>query len=286
MQRWISRSRRIDLKEMQIEDQFVKKKNIIQRKIEYEQEISKIFVFWFDLIWLGTTFIKPAVGARPKVTFVKFRLHWWWKWWEEKGQYGDVDLFVDCKEGDSIEWVLPLAVTYIGQEDAERSLCFLTLFQMVISRKNEDDSKIGKIWTVWRYYLYWAGECREHRAFQCCPRSQTCEMCTLSSWKAQNETGHNLWLLQTLWNRAFDQSDLLKESRRQTVVCWISGSDWLFKLAVWGATPGEHVDHRVNPVLLVSIREGHHFNSIGEERPVKKSVEEKHLTLERDMNGW
>ena len=129
MQRWISRSRRIDLKEMQIEDQFVKKKNIIQRKIEYEQEISKIFVFWFDLIWLGTTFIKPAVGARPKVTFVKFRLQWWWKWWEEKGQYGDVDLFVDCKEGDSIEWVLPLAVTYIGQEDAERSLCFLTLFE-------------------------------------------------------------------------------------------------------------------------------------------------------------
>ena len=46
-----------------------------------------------------------------------------------KGQYGDVDLFVDCKEGDSIEWVLPLAVTYIGQEDAERSLCFLTLFR-------------------------------------------------------------------------------------------------------------------------------------------------------------
>jgi len=42
--------------------------------------------------------------------------------------------------------------------------------------------------------------------------------------------------------------------------------------------PGEHVDHRVNPVFLVSIRKGHHFNSIGEESPVKKSVEEKHLT--------
>ena len=35
---------------MQIEDQFVKKKIIIQRTVEYEQEISKIFTFWFDLI--------------------------------------------------------------------------------------------------------------------------------------------------------------------------------------------------------------------------------------------
>ena len=45
------------------------------------------------------------------------------KWEEEKGQNGDVDLFVDCKEGDSIEWIVPLAVTYIGWEDAERSGC-------------------------------------------------------------------------------------------------------------------------------------------------------------------
>jgi len=42
--------------------------------------------------------------------------------------------------------------------------------------------------------------------------------------------------------------------------------------------PGEDIDHRVNPVLLVAIRKRHHFNSVGEERPVKKSVEEKHLT--------
>ena len=45
-------------------------------------------------------------------------------------------------------------------------------------------------------------------------------------------------------------------------------------------SPGEDIDHRVNPVLLVAIRKRHHFNSVGEERPVKKSVEEKHLTLE------
>ena len=46
-------------------------------------------------------------------------------------------------------------------------------------------------------------------------------------------------------------------------------------------SPGEDIDHRVNPVLLVAIRKRHHFDSVGEERPVKKSVEEKHLTL-----GW
>ena len=49
-------------------------------------------------------------------------------------------------------------------------------------------------------------------------------------------------------------------------------------------SPGEDIDHRVNPVLLVAIRKRHHFNSVGEERPVKKSVEEKHLTLGWNMN--
>ena len=74
----------------------------------------------------------------------------WRKWEGGKGQYGDVDLFVDCKEGDSIEWIVPLAVTYIGREDAERSGClFLTLFV----DRGIQYNRIGL-----KYQLYWAGE--------------------------------------------------------------------------------------------------------------------------------
>ena len=115
---------------------------------------------WLELLWQDVVNISIDDGENCK----------FWK-----GQYGDEDLFVDCKEGDSIEWILPLAVTYIGREDAEKSICVrLTLLD---SRKNIEIEHNMK-----RHYLYWAGECREHRAFQCCPRFQTCEMCTWSSW--------------------------------------------------------------------------------------------------------
>ena len=68
----------------------------------------------------------------------------WRKWEEEKGQYGHVDLFVDCKEGDSIEWIVPLAVTYIGREDAERSGCLFFWHCSWI----EEYNTIGSAWNI------------------------------------------------------------------------------------------------------------------------------------------
>ena len=67
----------------------------------------------------------------------------WRKWEEEKGQNGDVDLFVDCKEGDSIEWIVPLAVTYIGREDAERSGCLFWHCSWI-----EEYNTIGSAWNI------------------------------------------------------------------------------------------------------------------------------------------
>ena len=78
------------------------------------------------------------------------KMQMWRKWEEEKGQNGDVDLFVDCKEGDSIEWIVPLAVTYIGREDAERSGC---LFWHCSWIEEYNNNRIGL-----KYHLYWAGE--------------------------------------------------------------------------------------------------------------------------------
>ena len=207
-------------------------------------------------------------------------MQWRWKWGEEKGQYGDVDLFVDCKEGDSIEWILPLAVTYIGREDAERSICFFALLAYVAWRLKM--TKRTKLWMDWfEDITYIERKNTESIVLFNVARGPKLVKCALCHPEAQDErrraAEHNLWSLQTLWNyhpsRTFDRKELLKKAKRKKQCCF-----------VW--SPGEHIDHGVNPVFLVSIRKGHHFNSIGEERPVKKSVEEKHLTLEWDVNGW
>ena len=49
-----------------MEDQFVKKKNIIQRKIVYQQEISMFFALWFDVILLRTTYVKKICLSKAK----------------------------------------------------------------------------------------------------------------------------------------------------------------------------------------------------------------------------
>ena len=71
------------------------------------------------------------------------KMQMWRKWEEEKGQNGDVDLFVDCKEGDSIEWIVPLAVTYIGWEDAERSGFLFWHCSWI-----EEYNTIGSAWNI------------------------------------------------------------------------------------------------------------------------------------------
>ena len=42
--------------------------------------------------------------------------------------------------------------------------------------------------------------------------------------------------------------------------------------------PREDVDHGIDAILLIAIREGHHFNAVGEEGTVEKTVQQKHLT--------
>ena len=37
--------------------------------------------------------------------------------------------------------------------------------------------------------------------------------------------------------------------------------------------PGEDVDHRVDPVLLVPVREGHHLYPVGEESSIEEFVQ-------------
>ena len=42
--------------------------------------------------------------------------------------------------------------------------------------------------------------------------------------------------------------------------------------------PGEDVDHRVDPVLLVPVREGHHLYPVGEEGSVEEFVQQNYLS--------
>ena len=42
--------------------------------------------------------------------------------------------------------------------------------------------------------------------------------------------------------------------------------------------PREDVNHRINPIFLISICETHHFDSIGEECTVEKPIQQEHLT--------
>ena len=139
-------------------------------------------------------------------------MQWRWKWGEEKGQYGDVDLFVDCKEGDSIEWILRSNLYWPG---GCRKVDLLFRIVGLCCMKTEDD-KEDKIMDglVWRYHLYWAEEYREHRAFQCCPRSQTCEMCTLSSWSTR-------WKEAGSWAQLMVAANSVKLSPKQNI--WQKG---------------------------------------------------------------
>ena len=195
-------------------------------------------------------------------------MQWRWKWGEEKGQYGDVDLFVDCKEGDSIE--------RMQKGRSAFSHCWLMLHEDWRWQRGK------KLWMDWfEDITYIERKNTESIVLFNVARGPKLVKCALCHPEAQDErrraAEHNLWSLQTLWNyhpsRIFDRKEFLKKAKRNKQCCF-----------VW--SPGEHIDHGVNPVFLVSIRKGHHFNSIGEERPVKKSVEEKHLTLGWNMNRW
>ena len=42
--------------------------------------------------------------------------------------------------------------------------------------------------------------------------------------------------------------------------------------------PREDIDHRIDPILLIPIREGHDFNAVSEKGPVEKPVQKEHLT--------
>ena len=41
--------------------------------------------------------------------------------------------------------------------------------------------------------------------------------------------------------------------------------------------PWKYVDHGIDPVLLVPVREGQHLDAKGEERSVEETVQQKHL---------
>ena len=42
--------------------------------------------------------------------------------------------------------------------------------------------------------------------------------------------------------------------------------------------PWEDIDHGINPVLLISVSEGHDLNTIGEEGAIKELVKQNYLS--------
>jgi len=67
--------------------------------------------------------------------------------------------------------------------------------------------------------------------------------------------------------------------RKNTQCIMLFYVSWCAKL-VEGAFchSGEDINHRVYPVLLVSVSKGHHLNAISEKCSIKKTIQQEHLT--------
>jgi len=67
-----------------------------------------------------------------------------------------------------------------------------------------------------------------------------------------------------------------RKDAQGVMLLYVAGSPKLVEGAL--RHPWEDIDHRVYPVLLVPVGEGHHFDAVSEKCPIKESVEQEHLT--------